>query len=104
MATKSDKNCGTRARYMSGCRCERCKAAQAAWMWADRKIRESWTDKLELSAHDAYNESFGVISGLDIIRAIQRTQHKIKVNVLTDIWCKLRGFKVDSTGCIIKQK
>ena len=100
---KENKHCGTRTGYVSGCRCERCRAAHAARMWAERKIRESWDECLEIDVCDIYNDDLGVITGREIAQAIRHNQHEIKVNVLVRLWCKIRGFYQNKDGCVFKK-
>lgn len=98
--------CGTRTGYIGGCRCERCRAAQAAYAWAARKVSDGeWPQSIKesLSAEDVCTDGFGMIEGRVIIEAIAARSSEIKTNVFARVWAQIKGWIIDGAGSFLYQ-
>ena len=76
---------GTRNCYNKGCRCKKCTDAVAAHAWARRKI-EGWDEPLRVTEEPVVTRDDLMIPSALIAKVIHEKQHKIKMNILEEVW------------------
>lgn len=76
---------GTRNCYNKGCRCKKCTDAVAAQAWARRKV-DGWDEALQVTEEPVVTRDDLMIPSALIAKVIHEKQHKIKMNILEEVW------------------